>query len=86
MQKLSRYYFQIDYCQDKANKAANTLSRYPQQSVEEEEILRTKNVKILYRLQSLLARVSGLLASQLSSNQFSPLHQIFICRTAFFSQ
>ena len=34
-QKLSRYHFQIDYRQAKANRAANTLSRYPQQSGEE---------------------------------------------------
>ena len=29
-QKLSRYYFQIDYRQGKANKAADALSQYPQ--------------------------------------------------------
>ena len=31
-QKLFCYYFQIDYCQGKANGAANALSQYPQQS------------------------------------------------------
>ena len=29
-QELSRYYFQIDYCQDKANEATDALSRFPQ--------------------------------------------------------
>ena len=29
-QKLSRYYFQIDYCQGKANRAVDALSWYPQ--------------------------------------------------------
>ena len=28
-QKLFRYHFQIDYCQGKANAAADTLSKFP---------------------------------------------------------
>ena len=36
-QKLSRYHFQIDYHQGKANRAANALSHFPQRSLEEEE-------------------------------------------------
>ena len=28
-QELSRYHFQIDYCQDKANRAVNALFRFP---------------------------------------------------------
>ena len=36
-QELSRYHFRIDYRQGKANGAADALSRYPQQSAEEEE-------------------------------------------------
>ena len=28
-QELSRYHFQINYCQGKANTAANALSRFP---------------------------------------------------------
>ena len=78
-QELSRYHFQIDYCQGKANGATNGLSRYPQQSVEEEETLRFKNVKILHRLQSLLARVSSLSASHPS--QLSLPYRVFICST-----
>ena len=75
-QKLSCYPFQIDYCRGKTNGAADALSQYPQQSAEEEETLRSENVKILYRLQSSLAKVSGL-----SMSQLSPLHQILICGT-----
>ena len=59
-QELSCYYFQIDYCQGKANKAANALSQYPQQNVEEEKAFQTENVKILHRLQSLLKNASFL--------------------------
>ena len=75
-QKLSRYHFRIDYCQGKANGAADALSRYPQRSAEEEDTLRAENVKILHRLQSSLAKVSGLLA-----NHLSPLYQVLICGT-----
>ena len=75
-QELSRYHFRIDYRQGKANGAADALSRYPQRSAEEEETLRSENIKILHRLQSSLAKVSGL-----STSQLSPLHQILICGT-----
>ena len=78
-QKLSRYHFRIDYCQSKANEAADALSLYPQQSAEEEETLRSENIKILHHLQSSLAKVS-----RLSTSQLSPLHQIFICGTTVF--
>ena len=77
-QELSRYHFRIDYCQGKANEAADALSRYPQNNSEEEETFCTKNVKILHRLHSLLARASGLSAN---SSQLSPLHQVLICVT-----
>ena len=49
-QELSRYHFRIDYCQGKANGAADALSRYLQQSAEEKETFRAENVKILHRL------------------------------------
>ena len=49
-QELSCYHFRIDYRQDKANGAADALSRYPQQSAEEEETLCSENVKILHCL------------------------------------
>ena len=82
-QELSRYHFQIDYRQGKANGAADALSRYPQRSAEEEDILRAENVKILHRLQSLLAKVSGLSAN---SSHLSLLYQVLICGTHVFPQ
>ena len=78
-QELSQYHFRINYRQGKANGAADTLSRYPQQSPEEEDTLRSKNVKILYRLQSSLARVFSLLANYPS--QISLFQQVLICDT-----
>ena len=60
------------------------MSRYPQRSAEEEETLRTENTKILHRLQSSLARVSGLSVSGL--NVSSPLHQVLICGTVVLLQ
>ena len=53
-QKLFRYYFCINDSQGKANKAANTLSRYPQRSQNKEKILQVENTRILQHLQSLL--------------------------------
>ena len=80
-QELSRYHFRIDYRQGKANGAADALSRYPQQSAEEEETLQAENVKIPHRLQSSLAKVSGL-----SVNSLSSLHQVLICGMSVLSQ
>ena len=77
-QELSRYHFQINYCQGKTNKAVDILSQYPQRSTEEEETLQAENVKILHCLQSLLAKVSGLLGN---SSHLSLLHQVLICGT-----
>ena len=82
-QKLSRYHFRIDYRQGKANGAADALSRYPQRSTEEEETLRAENVKILHRLQSSLAKVSGL---SVNSSHLTPLHQVLICGTTVLPQ
>ena len=82
-QELFYYHFRIDYRQDKANRAADTLSCYLQRSTEEERTLRAENVKILHRLQFLLARVSGFLVDL---SQFSPLHQILICGTTVLPQ
>ena len=74
-QKLSYYHFRIDYCQGKANGAADALFWYPQQSAEEEEALQAENVKIFHYLQLSLAKISRLSISNLSS-----FHQILICR------
>ncbi len=83
-QELSRYYFRIDYRQGKVNGAADALSRYPQRSAKEEETLRAENTKILHRLQSSLARVSGLSVGQ--QQVLSPLHQVLICGTVVLPQ
>ncbi len=83
-QELSRYHFRIDYRQGIANGAADVLSRYPQQSAEEEETLRAENTKILHRLQSSLARVSGLNVGKLQV--LSPMHQVLICGTVVLPQ
>ena len=80
-QELFYYHFRIDYRQSKAKEAANTWFHYLQQSAEEEKTLQAEIVKILYRLQSLLVRVSGLLVNL---SQLSPFHQIFICGTIVF--
>ena len=80
-QELSRYHFRIDYQQGKANGAADALSRYPQRNAEEEATLQAKNTKILHRLQSSLANVSGL-----SLDIPSPLYQILVYGTAVLPQ
>ena len=77
-QELFCYHFRIEYHYGKANGPVDALSWYLQQNAEEEETLRTKNIKILHRLQSLLARVLGLLAN---SSQLSLLYQVLICGT-----
>ena len=78
-QKLSRYHFRIDYCQSKANGAADALSQYPQQNAEEEEVLRKENFKILYRLQSSLTNAS--LSELSTSAELSLLHRVLFCGT-----
>ena len=77
-QELSRYHFRIDYRQGKANGATDALSRYLQRSAKEEKTLQAENVKILHRMQSSLAKVSGLLTD--SSHLFL-LHKVLICGT-----
>ena len=79
-QELSRYYFQINYCQGKANGAADALSRFLQQDDKEKANLWAENTRILHYLQFSLtnASISGL------NITFSGLllqHQVFICRT-----
>ena len=49
-QELSRYHFQIDYYQDKANDAADALSCFSQRSYDEEEKLQAEKTQILYCL------------------------------------
>ena len=70
-QKLFQYYFQINYCQFKANTAANALLRFSQKSEDEKKELQAKNGQIFHRLQNLLTNAS--LAS-LSFSVQSHLH------------
>ena len=78
-QKLSRYHFQIDYCQGKANGAADALSRFPQRNQAKEDELRTENTRILHKLQSSLTNAS--LSGLNTSAELSPLHRVLICGT-----
>ena len=80
-QKLSCYHFQIYYCQDKANGEANALYRFFHRSHDEEEKLWAENTQILYCLQTSPTNASLLSLSLNSAIDFSPLHQVFICRT-----
>ena len=83
-QELSRYHFQIDYCQGKINAAANALSRFPQKSQHEENKLQAENGQILYHLQNSLtnASLAGLSFSVSPSSSLpSHLHQVIICET-----
>ena len=81
-QALSRYNFCIDYRQGKANGTADALSRYPQRSQGEEEVLRAENTRILHRLQSSLtsASISGITSIQ----HLTPPHHVIICGTHVF--
>ena len=83
-QELSRYHFQIDYRQGKANGAADALSRFPQRNQVKEDELRTENSRILHKLQSLLTNAS--LSGLSTSAELSPLHQVLICGTQVLPQ
>ena len=80
VQELSRYHFQIDYRQSKANGTANALSRFPQKSQDEKKKLRAENTQILHCLQSSLTNAS--LSGLNTSVELSPLHQVLICGTS----
>ena len=71
-QKLSRYHFQIDYCQSKANAAADALSRFSQRNQNEEDELRSENGQIFYCLQNSLtnASLAGLSLSSKASHLY----------------
>ena len=75
-QELSQYHFWINYCQSKANAAADALSRFSQKSQDEENELQAENGQIFYRLQN------SLTSSNLASfSAPSHLHQVLICGT-----
>ena len=50
----------MDYCQDKTNKAADTLSHFLQKSRNEEKKSWAENTQIFYYLQSSLSNASFL--------------------------
>ena len=83
-QKLSQYYFRIDYCQDKANAATNALLRFFQRSQDEEDELQAKNGQIFHCLQNSLTN-ANLKKLNFSSSFLSflllHLHQVLICGT-----
>ena len=77
-QKLFRYHFHIDYCQNKTNGAADALFRYPQRSQSKEKTFQAKNTRIIQCLQSSLSN------AYVSSTFFAhvvSLKHIIICRT-----
>ena len=78
-QKLSQYHFQINYHQEKANRAADVLSRFSQRNQAEKDKLQIENTRILHKLQSSLTNAS--LSSLSTSVELSPLHQVLICGT-----
>lgn len=83
-QELFRYHFRINYCQGKANEAADALSCFSQRSSKEEKVLQAKNTKILHRLQSSLVNAS---LSGLSLHpDLLPHHQVLICGTYVLAQ
>ena len=84
VQELSRYHFQIDYRQGKANGAANALSQFHQKSSDEEEKLQAENTQIFHCLQVSLTSTS--LSGLTLSPDLSPLHQVLICATYIWPQ
>ena len=78
-QELSCYHFWIDYCQGKANRAVNVLSRFLQRNQAKEDKLQTENTRILYKLQSSLINVS--FSDLNNQTKLLPLHRVFICGT-----
>ena len=81
VQKLFCYHFCINYWQSKVNGAADALSQYPQQNAKEKATVWAKNTKILHRMQSSLANISGLFL-----DVSSPFHPILICGTTVLLQ
>ena len=84
-QKLSSYYFQINYCKDKANIAANVLSKFSQKNQKKENEFQTKNSQIFHYLQNSLTNTS-LARLSLPSFLLSHLYQVFIYGIYILSQ
>ena len=84
-QELSQYHFQINYCQCKANAAADTLSHFLQRSQNEEDELQAENGRIFHCLQNSLTNTS-LVRLSFPSSLPSHLHQVLICGTYILPQ
>ena len=81
-QKLSHYHFQIDYCQGKANAAADALSKFFQRSQDKKDELQAENDRIFHHLQNFQTNASLARLNLSSSSSFSPyLYQVLICGT-----
>ena len=70
-QKLSQYYFCINYYQDNANVAADALLRFSQRSQDEKDELWAENDQIFHRLQNSLTNTS---LARLSFSSSLPSH------------
>ena len=81
-QELSCYHFRIDYRQGKANRVADSLFHYSQQSQGEEKILQAENTRILQCLQSSLTNAR---ASSTTLAYVASLKHVIICETHAFS-
>ena len=79
-QKLSCYHFQINYCQSKANGAADVLSRFFQQDDKEKANFWAENTWILYYLRFSLKNAS-ILGLNTTFLDLSLQHQVFIYGT-----
>ena len=77
VQKLPRYHFQNDYCQSKANGAADALSHFSQRNQAEEDELQTENTRIFRKLQSSLSNAS--LSDLSASAKLLSLYRVLIC-------
>ena len=77
-QELFSYHFRINYRQNKANKAADALSRYSQWSQGKEKIHQAENTKILQHLQSSLTNAC---MSSNPSAHVTSLNYVIICGT-----
>ena len=88
-QKLFWNHFRINYRQEKANSAADALSRFLQKSQSEEKELQSVNTQISHRLQSSLSNASlsslsqssQTTGSQVEAANILPLYHFLICGT-----
>ena len=85
-QELLQYHFWVNYCQGKANRAADALSQFFQRSDNKKDKFQAENSQIFHQLQSSLtnASLSGLSLlglNTLANLNLFPLHQFLICAT-----